>query len=90
MLWGIPTNGHIGGLRTHCLHSATTALTWIINLPSRDIIQCKINRAKQLLRDREIAIADVAHDLEFSHQIHLNYHFKRLVELTPKVFQKNQ
>ncbi|WP_187329315.1 AraC family transcriptional regulator [Halomicronema hongdechloris] len=58
--------------------------------PHRYIIQCKINCAKQLLRDHEVAIADIAHNLGFSHQSHLNYHFKRLVGVTPKAFQKNQ
>lgn len=58
--------------------------------PHKYIIRCKIDLAKQLLINREISIADVAYNLGFSHQSHLNYHFKRLVGMTPKHFQKSQ
>lgn len=58
--------------------------------PHQYIIQCRINRAKRLLKDSELSISRIAHDLGFSHQSHLNYHFKRLVGITPKTFQKKQ
>ncbi|MBE7383468.1 MAG: helix-turn-helix transcriptional regulator [Leptolyngbya sp. SIO1E4] len=58
--------------------------------PHRYIIQCKIDRAKKLLRDREKSLSEIAHDLGFSHQSHLTYHFKRLVGVTPKTFQRKQ
>lgn len=58
--------------------------------PHQYVIQCKIERAKQLLLRDELSIADVAHNLGFSHQSHLSRHFKRLVGVTPKAFLKSQ
>lgn len=48
--------------------------------------RCRIDRAKQLLLARELSIADVAYAVGFASQGHLNYHFKRLVGITPKSF----
>lgn len=58
--------------------------------PYQYIIQCRIERAKQLLRQGKLTIADVAHSLGFTHQSHLSRHFKRLVGVTPKAFLKSQ
>lgn len=54
--------------------------------PHQFVIQCRIERAKQLLLQGERSIAEIAHDLGFTHQSHLSRHFKRLVGVTPKVF----
>ncbi|MBW4457270.1 MAG: helix-turn-helix domain-containing protein [Nostoc indistinguendum CM1-VF10] len=37
-----------------------------------------------------LTIAEVAYSLGFTHQSHLNRHFKRLVGVSPKVFLKSQ
>ena len=58
--------------------------------PHQYVIQCRIERAKQLLRQGKLTIAEVAHSLGFTHQSHLSRHFKRLVGVTPKVFIKSQ
>ena len=58
--------------------------------PHQYIIQCKIDRAKKLLQGDDMTIAKVACELGFSHQSHLNYHFKRLVGTTPKRFQNSK
>jgi AraC family transcriptional regulator len=58
--------------------------------PYQYVIQFRIERAKQLLRQGELSIADVAHSLGFTHQSHLSRHFKRLVGVTPKTFLKSQ
>lgn len=58
--------------------------------PHQYVIQCKIARAKQLLLRGQLTIAEVAHSLGFTHQSHLNRHFKRLVGVTPKTFLKSQ
>jgi AraC family transcriptional regulator len=58
--------------------------------PYQYVIQCRIERAKQLLRQGKSSIADVAHSLGFTHQSHLSRHFKRLVGVTPKAFLKSQ
>ncbi len=51
--------------------------------PHQYLIQCRVQRAKQLLRTG-MAIAQVAYEVGFANQGHLNYHFKRLVGITPK------
>lgn len=51
--------------------------------PHQYLIQCRVQRAKQLL-SKGVAIADVAYEVGFANQGHLNYHFKRLVGITPK------
>lgn len=58
--------------------------------PHQYVIQCKIERAKQLLLQNKLTIAEIAHTLGFSHQSHLSRHFKRLVGFTPKAFLKSQ
>lgn len=58
--------------------------------PHQYVIQCRIHRAKQLLRQGKLSIAEIAHSLGFTHQSHLNYHFKRSVGSSPKAFLKSQ
>lgn len=53
--------------------------------PHQYLIRCRVERTKQLLL-RDLAIAEVAHTVGFASQGHLNYHFKRLVGITPKQF----
>ncbi|WGV27377.1 helix-turn-helix domain-containing protein [Halotia branconii] len=48
------------------------------------VIQQRVERAKQLLLQGEMSIADIALACGFSHQSHLNRHFKRLTGVTPK------
>ncbi|MEM8778263.1 MAG: AraC family transcriptional regulator [Cyanobacteria bacterium P01_G01_bin.49] len=55
--------------------------------PHQYHLQCRVERAKSLLL-QGIAIAQVAQTVGFSSQGHLNYHFKRLVGVTPKKFLK--
>jgi AraC family transcriptional regulator len=59
-------------------------------VPYQFVIQCRIDRAKQLLLQGELSIAEIAHGLGFTHQSHLSRHFKRLVGMTPKAFLKSQ
>ncbi|NET35646.1 MAG: helix-turn-helix transcriptional regulator [Cyanothece sp. SIO1E1] len=56
--------------------------------PHQYHIQCRVERAKQLLRQGELAIAEIAQTVGFASQGHLNYHFKRLTGLTPKGFMQ--
>jgi AraC family transcriptional regulator len=51
--------------------------------PHQYLIQCRVHRAKELLIKGN-AIADVAYQVGFANQAHLNYHFKRLLGVTPK------
>jgi AraC family transcriptional regulator len=52
--------------------------------PHQYIIQCRVERAKQLLLREDRSIVDIAHTVGFSDQSHLTYHFKRLLGVTPK------
>ncbi len=54
--------------------------------PHQYHIQCRIERAKELLSRGDMAIKDIAQVVGFSSQGHFNYHFKRLSGITPKNF----
>lgn len=58
--------------------------------PHQYVIQRRVERAKRLLIEGELAIADIALQVGFAHQSHLNRHFKRWVGVTPKVFLNHQ
>ncbi|MGG6288195.1 helix-turn-helix transcriptional regulator, partial [Leptolyngbya sp. AN03gr2] len=57
--------------------------------PHQYVIQRRIERAKQLLRAGNLTIAQIALQVGFAHQSHLNRHFKKWVGVTPKVFVNN-
>lgn len=52
--------------------------------PHQYVIQCRVARAKHLLLQGELNIAEVAKSVGFFDQSHLTKHFKRLVGVTPK------
>jgi len=54
--------------------------------PHQYIIECRVERAKQLLLQDKYTISEIAASLGFAHQSHLNRHFKRLVGMTPRAF----
>lgn len=56
--------------------------------PHQYVIQQRVERAKQLLQRGGMSIADVAQVCGFTHQSHLNRHFKRLTGVTPKTLLK--
>lgn len=56
--------------------------------PHQYVIQQRVERAKQLLQQRQFSIADVALQCGFANQGHLNRHFKRIVGITPFAFLK--
>jgi AraC family transcriptional regulator len=53
------------------------------------VVQRRIERAKLLLRNRELPISEVALAVGFSHQSHLSYHMRRLEGASPLAFRKN-
>ncbi len=67
------------------LFKQSTGLT-----PHQYVIQRRVERAKHLLMEGKGTIADIALQVGFAHQSHLNRHFKRWVGVTPKVFLNNQ
>lgn len=52
--------------------------------PHQYVIRCRVARAKHLLLQGELNIAEVAKSVGFFDQSHLTKHFKRLVGVTPK------
>lgn len=54
--------------------------------PHQYLIQQRIERAKQLLQQGKMTISTIAITCGFTHQSHLNRHFKRLTGVTPKTF----
>ena len=58
--------------------------------PHQYVIRLRVERAKQLLLQKELTIADISYRLGFAHQSHLNLHFKRLVGVSPKKFQQQK
>lgn len=57
--------------------------------PHQYVIRQRVERAKLLLKDGKMGIAEVAVACGFTHQSHLNRHFKRLTGITPKIFSKS-
>jgi len=58
--------------------------------PHQFVIQRRIEQAKQLLRQGELTLSEIALQVGFAHQSYLNYHFKRIMGVTPKaILQKS-
>lgn len=51
------------------------------------VIQQRVERAKQLLQQSELSIAEVAIECGFANPSHLALHFKRIVGVSPKKFR---
>lgn len=56
--------------------------------PHQYVIRCRIERAKSLLQQGKLSIAEIATVVGFVDQSHLHRYFKRLVGVTPKTFQQ--
>ena len=63
------------------LFKATTGIT-----PHQYVIRCRIEKAKYLLKQGKLSIAEIAKEVGFVDQSHLHRHFKRLVGITPKSY----
>ncbi|WP_370589516.1 helix-turn-helix domain-containing protein [Tychonema sp. LEGE 07203] len=57
--------------------------------PHQYVIQQRVERAKQLLLQGKMSLAEIAIACGFSHQSHLNRHFKRITGVTPKTLLKS-
>ena len=57
--------------------------------PHQYVLQQRVELAKRLLLKRNMTISEVAITCGFSHQSHLNRHFKRLTGTTPKAFKNS-
>ena len=65
------------------LFKQSTGLT-----PHKYVIEARVDRAKKLLLQMKMPIADIAQQVGFANQSHLNLNFKRLVGVTPKQFSQ--
>lgn len=65
------------------LFKQTTSTT-----PHQYVIRCRIERAKYLLQQGKLSIAEISTTVGFVDQSHLHRYFKRLVGVTPKTFQQ--
>lgn len=57
--------------------------------PHQYLIQQRVERVKQLLQAGKMRISEVAIACGFTHQSHLNRHFKRLTGVTPKTWRNS-
>ena len=56
--------------------------------PYQYLMQQRVERAKELLEKRSIAISTIALDCGFANQIHLTKVFRQITGMTPKAYQK--
>jgi AraC family transcriptional regulator len=56
--------------------------------PYQYLIQQRVERAKQLLKQQVISISDIALDCGFANQTHLTKVFRQITGMTPKAYQK--
>lgn len=56
--------------------------------PHQYVIRRRIERAKCLLQQSKLSIAEIATTVGFADQSHLHRYFKRLVSVTPKTFRQ--
>jgi AraC family transcriptional regulator len=55
--------------------------------PYKYVLQQRVERAKQLLKDEESAIVDIAIECGFANQTHLNKHFRSFTGVTPRIYR---
>ncbi|MBW4512889.1 MAG: AraC family transcriptional regulator [Scytonematopsis contorta HA4267-MV1] len=56
--------------------------------PYQYLLQQRVERAKQLLKQQAISISDIALDCGFANQTHLAKVFRQMTGMTPKTYQK--
>jgi len=56
--------------------------------PHQYVIRCRIERAKHLMAQTKLPLAEIAIQVGFVDQSHLHRHFKRCVGVTPKNYRK--
>jgi AraC family transcriptional regulator len=58
--------------------------------PHRYVLSRRIERAKELLRDAELSIVEIALATGFSSQSHLSSWFRRFVGVSPAVYRNQR
>ncbi|MBD1996955.1 helix-turn-helix transcriptional regulator [Leptolyngbya sp. FACHB-541] len=57
--------------------------------PHQYVLSCRIERAKHLLAQRELAIADISQQVGFQNQSHFTSVFRKYVKVTPKAYRNS-
>lgn len=55
--------------------------------PYHYVLQQRVERAKQLLKQKELSITDIALECGFANQTHLNKHFRQLTGMSPTTYR---
>ena len=79
---------NIAGLSSHHFGQAFKATTG--RSPHRYVIEKRIHRGREMLRDEEMSIAEIAQAVGFSSQSHLTINFRRVTGITPARFRRSQ
>lgn len=84
---GLTELAQVAGLSPHHFGGAFKAATGVS--PHQYVIERRIERAQELLRDRELSLAHVAAAVGFSSQSHLTTNFQRVTGTTPARFRRS-
>jgi AraC family transcriptional regulator len=57
--------------------------------PHQYLLQQRVEQAKQLLKGKKLAIAEIALQCGFNSQSHLSKHFREATGMTPSDYRKN-
>jgi AraC family transcriptional regulator len=57
--------------------------------PHQYVLSCRIEKAKHLLTQRELAIADISQQVGFQNQSHFTSVFRKYVKATPKAYRNS-
>jgi AraC family transcriptional regulator len=57
--------------------------------PHQYVLQQRIERAKLLLQQSQLELADIAIQCGFANQSHFTRHFRQIVGVTPKIYQRH-
>jgi AraC family transcriptional regulator len=56
--------------------------------PYQYVLQQRVERAKRLLKQSELSIAEIALDCSFANQAHLAKHFRNFVGVSSKAYRE--
>ncbi|MEX0324923.1 MAG: helix-turn-helix domain-containing protein [Puniceicoccaceae bacterium] len=84
--WKLDELGRLVGMAPNYL-STVFARTFGMP-PMRYLLLCRIKRAKDLLKESELSITTIAHELGFSSIQHFSMRFKEVTGESPSVFRK--
>ncbi|MEX0324993.1 MAG: helix-turn-helix domain-containing protein [Puniceicoccaceae bacterium] len=84
--WKLDELGRIAGISPNYL--STTFANCYGMSPMRYLLSCRIERSKHLLRESELSITAIAHELGFSSIQHFSMRFKEQVHQTPSAYRR--